>query len=119
MVHERYELADLGVDVSLSSIMRNSFEPPQERRIDAFARAAVAVARSEPGVISAPAAPKAAARTTRAVSQSQVRALLRKKTAERRGLGVERAQVSRFKAGKEQFPAAKLAGLFDVLSSDE
>jgi hypothetical protein len=52
-----------------------------------------------------------------------VRALLRKKTAERRGLGaelarklgVERAQVSRFKAGSEPFPAAKLSGLYELL----
>jgi transcriptional regulator with XRE-family HTH domain len=56
-----------------------------------------------------------------------VRALLRKKTAERRGLGaelarklgVERAQVSRFKAGNESFPAGKLAGLYALLSTQE
>jgi transcriptional regulator with XRE-family HTH domain len=49
---------------------------------------------------------------------------LRKRTAERRGLGaelarklgVERAQVSRFKAGKEAFPAGKLGGLYALLA---
>lgn len=53
-----------------------------------------------------------------------MRALLRKKMAERRGLGaevarklgVERAQVSRFKAGKESFPAAKIGDLYSLLS---
>jgi hypothetical protein len=61
---------------------------------------------------------------TQSVSQDQVRALLRKKMAERRGLGaelahklgVERAQVSRFKAGSEAFPANKLASLYALLS---
>jgi transcriptional regulator with XRE-family HTH domain len=46
--------------------------------------------------------------------------------AERRGLGaelarklgVERAQVSRFKAGKELFPASKLAQLQDLLKAE-
>ncbi len=49
-----------------------------------------------------------------------MRALLRRKTAERRGLGaelgVERAQVSRFKAGSENFPAGKLAALRELLA---
>jgi len=47
------------------------------------------------------------------------------KTAERRGLGAElarklggeRAQVSRFKAGKEAFPASKLVRLSELLTA--
>jgi hypothetical protein len=109
---ERQELEDLGVEVSLSSVMR--------KLIRAAAKASAVDA-------AAPVAPPAKAVPTRAaaeVSQDQVRALLRRKTAERRGLGaelarklgVERAQVSRFKAGKESFPAAKLAGLYELLT---
>jgi transcriptional regulator with XRE-family HTH domain len=49
--------------------------------------------------------------------------LLKRQTAERRGLraelarklGVERAQMSRFKAGKEAFPSGKLSALHDLL----
>jgi hypothetical protein len=113
---ERQELEDLGVEVSLSSIMR--------KLIRAAAKAsAVDVAGVEVAKPVAPSAKPAAARPSAAVSQDQVRALLRKKTAERRGLGaelarklgVERAQVSRFKAGKEAFPAAKLSALLDFL----
>jgi hypothetical protein len=59
-----------------------------------------------------------------AASQDHVRALPRKKTAERRGLGaelarklgVERAQSSRSKAEKERFPAGKLGGLHTLLT---
>ncbi len=114
---ERQELEDLGVEVSLSSVMR--------KLIRAAAKAAaVDVAGVE---AAAPVAPPARPLPTRAsadVSQDQVRALLRRKTAERRGLGaelarklgVERAQVSRFKAGKEPFPAGKLGGLYTLLT---
>ena len=57
------------------------------------------------------------------VSPEIVRELLRARTAERRGLagelaralGVEPSQVSRFKAGKEAFPAAKLDALHRLL----
>ncbi len=122
VARERRELEDLGVEVSLSSVMRGLIRA-----------AAKGAAVAEPPVggnrASAPAAtaPAPATRTTRTVSPSRVRALLRQKTAERRGLaaelartlGVERAQISRFKAGKETFPAAKLAALFDLLSSAE
>jgi DNA-binding Xre family transcriptional regulator len=74
--------------------------------------------------LAAPAPPKS---TTPVPSQDQVRALLRKKMAERRGLGaelarklgVERAQVSRFKTGVESFPAGKLAGLYALLTGPE
>jgi DNA-binding MarR family transcriptional regulator len=115
---ERQELEDLGVEVSLSSVMR--------KLIRAAAKASVVdVACVE---AAAPVARPAKAVPTRAsadVSQDQVRALLRRKTAERRGLGaelarklgVERAQVSRFKAGKEPFPASKLPGLHELLTS--
>ena len=113
---ERQELEDLGVEVSLSSVMR--------KLIRAAAKAsAIDVAGDElpRRPARAPAPPPS---TTPAPSQDQVRALLRKKMAERRGLGaelarklgVERAQVSRFKAGKKPFPAAKLAGLLELLT---
>jgi|GEM_PF-7033553 hypothetical protein len=101
------ELEDLGVEVSLSSVMR--------KLIRAAAKAsAIDVAGEELPRRPAP-APALPPSTTPAPSQDQVRALLRKKMAERRGLGaelarklgVERAQVSRFKAGKKPFPAAK------------
>ncbi len=113
---ERQELEDLGVEVSLSSVMR--------KLIRAAAKAsAVDVAGVQ---AAAPVAPPRKPVPTRApadVSQDQVRALLRRRTAERRGLGaelarklgVERAQVSRFKAGKEAFPANKLTALHDLL----
>ena len=119
--HERRALEDLGVEVSLSSVMR--------KLIRAAAKAsALDVAGDE---APAPVAPlrrrTPPTRATADVSQDQVRALLRKKMAERRGLGaelarklgVERAQVSRFKAGKEPFPAAKLAGLYALLAGPE
>jgi DNA-binding Xre family transcriptional regulator len=117
---ERRELEELGVEVSLSSVMR--------KLIRAAAKAsAVDVAGDAP-----PPRPAAAAATRSStpampsVSQDQVRALLRKKMAERRGLGaelarklgVERAQVSRFKTGKEAFPTGKLLRLFEELSHD-
>jgi DNA-binding MarR family transcriptional regulator len=114
---ERQELEQLGVEVSLSSVMR--------RLIRAAAKAtAVDVACVEAAAPVAPPAKPAPTRASADVSQEQVRALLRRKTAERRGLGaelarklgVERAQVSRFKAGKEPFPAAKLAGLLELLT---
>jgi hypothetical protein len=114
---ERQELEQLGVEVSLSSVMR--------RLIRAAAKAtAVDVACVEAAAPVAPPAKPAPTRASADVSQEQVRALLRRKTAERRGLGaelarklgVERAQVSRFKAGKESFPAAKLAGLYELLT---
>jgi len=122
LARERRELQDLGVEVSLSSVMR--------KLIRAAAKGAAVAEASADGVRAyAPAAtaPAPETRTKPAVSQSRVRALLRQKTAERRGLaaelaralGVERAQMSRFKAGNEAFPAAKLAGLFDLLSSSE
>jgi hypothetical protein len=116
--HQRRELEDLGVEVSLSSVMR--------KLIRAAAKvSAVDVAldeRSRPAETPA-AAPAPPARLS--VSQDQVRALLRKKTAERRGLGaelarklgVERAQVSRFKAGTEAFPALKLSALYEELTA--
>jgi len=113
---ERRELEDLGVEASLSSVMR--------KLIRAAAKAsAIDVAGDAP-----PRRPPATAATTLApatpsVSQDQVRALLRKKMAERRGLGaelarklgVERAQVSRFKAGVEPFPVGKLPTLWAML----
>jgi hypothetical protein len=112
---ERRVLEELGVEVSLSSVMR--------KLIRAAAKAsAIDVASDElPRRLAAVPAPPPS--TALAPSQDQVRALLRKKTAERRGLGaelarklgVERAQVSRFKAGKEAFPAAKLAALRGLL----
>ena len=112
---ERRELEDLGVEVSLSSVMR--------KLIRAAAKAsAIDVAGDELPRRSAP-APALPPPTTPAPSQDQVRALLQKKMAERRGLGaelarklgVERAQVSRFKAGREAFPARKLGGLYALL----
>jgi hypothetical protein len=112
---ERRELEDLGVEVSLSSVMR--------KLIRAAAKAsAIDVAGDELPRRPAP-VPALPLSTTPAPSQDQVRALLRKKMAERRGLGaelarklgVERAQVSRFKAGKEAFPARKLGALHDLL----
>jgi hypothetical protein len=113
---ERRELEDLGVEVSLSSVMR--------KLIRAAAKAsAIDVAGDErPRPAAAPAA-KSSPPATPSVSQDQVRTLLRKKMAERRGLGaelarklsVERAQVSRFKAGKEAFPSGKLSALYDLL----
>ena len=110
---ERRELEDLGVEVSLSSVMR--------KLIRAAAKAtAIDVDELPRRPAPAPAPPPS---RTPAPSQDQVRALLRKKMAERRGLGaelarklgVERAQVSRFKAGTETFPASRLAALYDEL----
>lgn len=114
--HERRALEDLGVEVSLSSVMR--------KLIRAAAKAsAINAAGDELPRRPAP-APALPLSTTPAPSQDQVRALLRKKMAERRGLGaelarklgVERAQVSRFKAAREAFPAAKLRGLYELLN---
>jgi DNA-binding MarR family transcriptional regulator len=115
---ERHEVEELGVEVSLSSVMR--------KLIRAAAKAsAVDVAGVEAAAPVAPPAKPAPTRASADVSQDQVRALLRRKTAERRGLGaelarklgVERAQVSRFKAGTETFPASKLAALYDELKN--
>jgi hypothetical protein len=112
---ERRELEELGVEVSLSSVMR--------KLIRAAAKAsAIDVAGDELPRRPAP-APALPPSTTPAPSQDQVRALLRKKMAERRGLGaelarklgVERAQVSRFKAGAEPFPAGRLPTLWAML----
>ncbi len=117
---ERRELEDLGVEVSLSSVMR--------KLIRAAARAsAIDVAGDAPSCRPPAAVATTSAPATPSVSQDQVRALLRKEMAERRGLGaelarklgVERAQVSRFKAGKEPFPAAKLGRLYELLASDD
>jgi hypothetical protein len=74
----------------------------------------------------APSAKPVPTRASADVSQDQVRALLQRKTAERRGLGaelarklgVERTQVSRFKAGTEAFPASKLGDLHGLLISE-
>jgi DNA-binding MarR family transcriptional regulator len=111
---ERTQLDELGVEVSLSSVMR--------KLIRAAAKASsIDVAADELPRRPAPAAVPPS--TTPAPSQDQVRALLRRKMAERRGLGaelarklgVERAQMSRFKAGTEGFPSGKLAGLYALL----
>ena len=115
---ERRELEDLGVDPSLSSVMR--------KLIRAAAKAsAIDEASAAPPHRPAAAAATRSALTTPSVTQDQVRTLLRKKSAERRGLGaelarklgVERAQVSRFKAGKEAFPAGKLTSLVQLLEA--
>ena len=115
---ERRELEHLGVEASLSSVMR--------KLIRAAAKASVIDVAGDELRGPAPAATaKRAPVATRTVSQDEVRALLRKKVAERRGvgaelarkLGVERAQMSRFKAGKEAFPASKLGLLYDLLAS--
>jgi transcriptional regulator with XRE-family HTH domain len=115
---ERRELEELGVEVSLSSVMR--------KLIRAAAKtSAIDVSGDELPRRPAP-APPLPPPPTPAPSQDQVRALLRKKMAERRGLGaelarrlgVERAQVSRFKTGKEAFPTGKLLRLFEELSHD-
>jgi hypothetical protein len=113
---ERTQLEELGVEVSLSSVMR--------KLIRAAAKAsAIDVAGDAPPPRPAAAATRSSTPAMPSVSQDQVRALLRKKMAERRGLGaelarklgVERAQVSRFKAGREAFPARKLGGLYALL----
>jgi hypothetical protein len=114
---ERRALEDLGVEASLSSVMR--------KLIRAAAKTAaidVADERPRPPVALVT---KAAPSATPSVSQDEVRALLRKKMAEHRGLGaeiarelgVERAQVSRFKAGTEAFPAQKLNTLYEALTA--
>ena len=117
--HERRALDHLGVEVSLSSVMR--------KLIRAAAKAAaVDVAGDErPRPPAAPVAQPSPAATS-PVSQDQVRALLRKRMAERRGLGaelarklgVERAQVSRFKAGSESFPSTKIGPLYALLTAE-
>ena len=119
LARERRDLEDLGVEVSLSSVMR--------KLIRAAAKGAALDLALATELAPSPSAlaPTPATRVPRAVSQARVRALLREKTAERRGLaaelartlGVERAQISRFKAGKEAFPAAKLGALNALLSS--
>jgi hypothetical protein len=116
---ERRELEDLGVEASLSSVMR--------KLIRAAAKAAAGDVAGDEVPRRAPAAAEAtpARRAPPSVTQDQVRALLKKKMAERRGLGaelarklgVERAQVSRFKAGRESFPVMKLEGLFELLGN--
>ncbi len=116
---ERRELEDLGVEVSLSSVMR--------KLIRAAAKAVDVAGDASPPRPAAAAATRSSTPATPSVSQDQVRALLRKKMAERRGLGaelarklgVERAQVSRFKSGKETFPAAKLQLLRDLLELEQ
>ena len=81
---ERRELEALGVEVSLSSVMR--------KLIRAAAKAsAIDVAGDALPRRPAP-APALPPSTTPAPSQDQVRALLRKKMAERRGLGAELAR---------------------------
>jgi hypothetical protein len=112
---ERRELEDLGVEVSLSSVMRKLI------RAAAKTSAIDVAGDGLPGRPAPAAAPRPS--TTPVPSQDQVRALLRKRMAERRGLGaelarklgVERAQVSRFKAGMEAFPSGKLSALHDLL----
>ena len=94
----------------------SSFEPPAKA-------AAVDVAGVE---ASAPVAPPAPSRraTTPASLRTRCAGAPAEEMAERRGLGaelarklgVERAQVSRFKAGKEPFPAGKLGGLYTLLT---
>lgn len=119
LARQREQLEDLGVEVSLSSVMRTLIRAAAKGA--ALDLALAAERAPSPSAL----APTPATRAPRAVSQARVRALLREKTAERRGLaaelartlGVERAQISRFKAGKEAFPAAKLGALNDLLSS--
>lgn len=114
---ERRELEELGVEVSLSSVMR--------KLIRAAAKASSIEVAGDELSRRAPTREAPPSSATSAASQEHVRSLLRKRMAERRGLGaelarrlgVERAQVSRFKAGKEAFPMAKLAGLFELLTS--
>jgi hypothetical protein len=110
---EQRELEPRGVEVSLSSVMRRLI------RQEASARG---VHPSPAPPVATTAAPRAPLRS-KSPSQATVRALLRARLAETRGLGaqiarrfgVEPSQVSRFKTGKESFPTGKLDALLAFL----
>jgi DNA-binding Xre family transcriptional regulator len=115
---ERRELEDLGVEVSLSSVMRKLIRAAARASAIEVAAGDEVPRRAPPAAEVTPARPPPPS-----VTQDQVRALLKKKMAERRGLGaelarklgVERAQVSRFKGGVEAFPVSKLSTLWTLL----
>jgi hypothetical protein len=116
VLSERHELEPRGVEVSLSSVMRRLI------RQEALARGVSPAPRAAPTP-----APRAPRRPKKAPSQAAVRALLRTRLAETRGLGatiarrfgIEPSQVSRFKAGKESFPHGKLDALMALLKEGQ
>lgn len=117
---EQRELAARGAEATLSSVMRGLIRDAARVRgvgdDDERAASPATSAARRWGPREKAAAPK--------VSQGAARALLRKRMGEKRGLGaelarrlgVEPAQVSRFKKGKEAFPASKLDSLYALLS---
>lgn len=106
---EAAELVEHGVDVNLSTVVR--------RLVRQEAKARNIVLSEIP-----PRPPRSVPRPS-AATQEQVRALFTKRAAKHRGLGaelgralgVEAAQLSRFKAG-DTFPAAKLDALYALLT---
>jgi transcriptional regulator with XRE-family HTH domain len=111
---EAEELRERGVDVNLSSAVRQLVRQAAKARGIVVTDEDLVARQARP----APRPPRAA--------QETVRTLLRKRMAQKRGLGaeiarrfgVEAAQVSRFKAGEEAFPAAKLDELYAFLKGE-
>ena len=95
---ERQELEDLGVEVSLSSVMRKLIRAAAKASAGAGVGATAQVA---------PSAKPVPTRASADVSQDQVRALLQRKTAERRGLGAELARIL-VEASERFFPERTL-----------
>ncbi len=108
---EAEDLRERGVDVNLSSVVRQLVRQAAKARGIVVTGEELTAREARPE----PRPPRAA--------QSTVRALLRKRLDAKRGLGVEiarrfgveSAQVSRFKSGDDTFPAAKLDELFAFL----
>ena len=99
---ERQAFEDLGVEVPLSSVMR------KRSRAAAKASAVDGAGVEAAAPVAPPGAKPAPTRASGDVSQDQVRALLRRKTAERRA-GVE------VQGGQGILPGAKLAGFLALL----
>jgi len=107
---EAAELLERGVDVNLSTLVRRLV------RQEAKARNIV--------LSEVPPRPRRSVPRPPAATQEQVRALFTKRASKLRGLGaelgralgVEAAQLSRFKAG-DAFPAAKLDALYALLTN--
>lgn len=110
---EAPELEELGVEVTIATVLRKLVRQAAKARGIEIADNEIATRR-----------PKTPTPTNS--SQEQVRKLLAKRADKRRGLAaeiarrfdVEPAQVSRFKAGTEDFPATKLDALHAFLKTE-
>ena len=110
--HQAHKLTELGAKANLSMVFRKLIR-------DAAKAQGIEVEPHEiPTRVPRPPPPPPPK-----VTQDQVRRLLRRKLAATRGLGAELArrlkveppQISRFKAGTEDFPVAKLDALWSML----